>query len=574
MQNRILQNACIIFFIFICSSSYAQNSNGFKDGIKITLSKHFEHNPDIFCTKSDSNFIKKYSDMKWVIYVRGNQMRLEYPSQQFDYNGNGIKIYQGANDLNSYTCFETKYFNYYLAIDSTIDQIRIVDDYRHRKRFEKLSDTMTISGYKCKSGIIHDTYQKWLVYYTEQVSKIRTPHKLELGNNTLLQHQIVPQFIVQRIQIRDQRDTIFPIGRVVTVEIVESIEHLQLHDSLFNPPSNYLKFETWESARKEHMKLWQEDLDRQPQITQKEKEAYYGHWVYEDDYGTNYLNIQPNENPKKYGDTVFVKDFMFRKNERSSGTIGKWKTKMMGRTLFHEFSRSWTLDASKDLLVLNGNSDYKYRRASKKETEKSLRECDLVWAAWDMADSLKKWGYDKIFSEKEGALADSLWNMTDGEEILKRVAYRNGSNRTQRFLAAEIVFRKDKNYPPKEDKQLLHDLSHAYANALSYDYAPYGEYWGSLEHDSIGICGEHLLRIGKAAIPELTQQTLNQEFDFYLDYKSGYVGTQYGARKKDHAAFFISRLLNEPYIFNKDKEGRNTDIEILREKLNSFGSSE
>jgi hypothetical protein len=568
--KRYLLLLVLVCSIQSCSSQHTPKvkSDSYRDGIKITYSQHYKCHPGIVCSKSDSSFIKQRSGNEWTIYIRGDQMRLEFPSDYWDYIDTGIAIYPGKSELNSFSCYRTKYFNYYVEIDSTMDQLQIIHDYRRRPWFEKLPDTLTVSGFKCKSGIYHDGYQKWLIHYTDDIPKLETPHKLELRHNySLLQHAFVPHFIVQKQEIKDTSKT---YNSTTNVETVTSVEHLPLHDSLFRPPSDYKKIKNWNAAKAEYMKHWEADLTEQlatNPVTQKEKEAFYGHWVYESEHGLYYLNIKPNSSPERYGDTCFVKDFMFRKNERSSGTLGTWRTKMMGRTLFHEFGRSWSYNKERDELVHNYNESFVYRRATAEETTSSLRECDLVWAAWDMADSLKKWGYAKVLVENNGHIADSLWNMPDGEEILKRVAYRTGSRRIERFIAAEIVFRKDPTYPPKDDEQLLHDLSHAYANALSYDYAPYGEYWGNIRTGTIGICGEHLLRIGTAAIPELTRQTLNQEFDFYLKYKSGEIGTLYVPRKKDHAAFFLSRLINEPYAFKREKTERDADIEVLRKKL-------
>ena len=562
-----------ILFTCLYLSCNSQNKptdipNGYREGFILKYIQHYECRDDVICNAKDSSYFLQHPPEKWTVYVRGDQMRLEFPSDHWNYNGDGIKVYPGKNDLNSFACFTTKYINYYTMIDSTMDQLRIIEDYRRRKWMELLPDTLTISGFKCKAAIYHDGYQNWHIYYTDDIPKISTPHKLKLWHEyRLIQHVDVPHLIVQQ---RPYREPYNVMDRTIKVETLVSIERLPLHDSLFQPSSNYVKYESWSDAREEHMKRWNQDLANQHAlnpVTQAEKDIFHGHWIHEDDYGIYHLDIQPAPKPGS-ADTCFVRDFMFRKNERSSGTIGNWKTYMMGRRLFHEFSRSWTHNKEKDELVHFSNNNWTYRRASKEEAKIAMRECDLVWAAWDMADSLEKWGYDKVIVQNKGRLADSLWNMQDGEEIIRRVAYRTGSRRNERFIAAEIVFRKDPNYPPKDDQQLLKDLSHAYGSALSNDYAPFGDYWGNPKKGTIGICGKHLLRIGDLTIPELTRLVLNQEFDFYMDYDTKWKG-QYTPRKKDHAAFFLNHMINEPYVYKSSRDERNADIELLNEKLKS-----
>lgn len=545
-------------------------SDKLKDGIIIRSSHRYVCPPNTDCSAKDSAFIEEYGSHTSTVYIRGEQLRLEENCDRWDHLDHCTTIYPGRSDENYFSCYDAKYLDYYIARDSTQDHILFYEDEWRGPRFEELPDTATISGFFCKTGILREGHRNWLIHYTDELPEISSPHYLKFKDRLGFRpNQKVPHFIVQRMEFPEIYTEYYSLSEV---ETVLSVEYLPLHDSLFAAPKNYLQFSDWQAAEEEHMTRWKADVAQQlvsNPISEEEKHALYGHWVYEDEWGIHYLNIAKNPNPVLFGDTLFVKDFMFRKRERSSGTIGNWKCEMIGRTLFHEFGRSWDFSWNTDELKFNQEKDFIYRRATEDEMKASMRECDLVWAAWDMADSLENWGYTELLVKNNGRMADSLWNMPDGEEILKRVAYRSGSSRIQRFLAAEIIFRKDPSYPPQDDKSLLHDLSHAYANALSYDYAPYGEYWGRPEENTIGICGEHVLRIGPEAIHELTRQTLNQEFDFYLHYQSGPIGILYGPRKNDHAALLISLLIGEPYTFKMEKAERNADMDKLREKLKS-----
>lgn len=554
---------------FICAQNgHRSESDNPKNGMLIRSLLNYSCQPN--CSASDSALIEKLGSHSSTVYIRDDQLRFEETSDNWGYQGQSITIFPEKSDTIFFNCRETKYLNYFIPMDSR--DFRIVsEDFEERSTwFEELPEVASVSGIQCKTGILHNADKDWLIHYTDEVPIPSTPHRIENFNRLGFRHQKVPGFIVRSEEIPDLSSNYMSLSQI---ETVQSVEYLPLHDSLFVPPQGFVQFADWDLAEEEYMNRWKADAAKKHVLnpmSEEEKNALYGHWISEDEWGLHYLHIEKNPNQVLYGDSIFVQDFMFRKRERSSGTIGNWKCELIDRTLFHELGRSWDFSWETDELKSNHENGLIYRRASESETKASMRECDLVWDAWDMADSLEHWGYSALLVENNGRMADSLWNLPDGEEILKRVAYRSGSSRIQRFLAAEIIFRKDPTYPPQDDKQLLYDLSHAYANALSYDYAPYGEYWGDVEKGTIGICGEHLLRIGPAAIAELTQQTLNQEFDFYLEYQSGPVGTMYGPRKNDHAAFFICHLIGEKYTFKKEKVERNEDMEKLRKKLKEF----
>ncbi|MFT4602870.1 MAG: hypothetical protein ACI857_003057, partial [Arenicella sp.] len=306
-------------------------------------------------------------------------------------------------------------------------------------------------------------------------------------------------------------------------------------------------------------------LEKEPR-TEKEEENYLGHWFYE-------------EKSHKTLKTIF------RVEEE-----GKKKIKVTTRTLHNlhigEGTRS-TLDAyfiDHDLLVdnwiqflhvdpalpneliLKTENNQIMKPITEEEAKEFIRLNDLIRKVDKMEDSLKEWGYSKIFELKGGALSEALYADPDNLEILIALARTNYMDRLACFLACEIILRNGGMIPDQTDHMRVH-IADSYVFALTASRTPSTENWATLhgKEPILGICGKHLLLFTNQALEEL-KRPVHQSFDFYHDYDESdgsRIARNHGVRIKDIAHFFICQIIEYPYEFLPEKEDRDKAIDEI-----------
>ena len=120
-------------------------------------------------------------------------------------------------------------------------------------------------------------------------------------------------------------------------------------------------------------------------------------------------------------------------------------------------------------------------------------------------------GYSKLFLSGRDSFIDAIWDNDNSATQLIHIVSDQKFEIYPRLLASEILFMKQKDFPPKK---LYTTLGNIYASALlltgdSNDPKLSGNLWGFMyEADRLGIendgmLGIHLLNIGQDSIPYL-----------------------------------------------------------------------
>ncbi|MBI3509925.1 MAG: hypothetical protein HY064_04625 [Bacteroidetes bacterium] len=155
------------------------------------------------------------------------------------------------------------------------------------------------------------------------------------------------------------------------------------------------------------------------------------------------------------------------------------------------------------------------------------------------------------------------------EEESNRCAIENiirnkkGSKRVQ-FFAAEILLENCKEIPADIDRA---ELGKLYAHAIRRNYTRGQNYWGMYAENDTGIVGAHLVKIGKPAIPALTELLHNRWGVHYYGSKSAEEGNAFGYRKKDVAAFYIRIIMNIDLPWPETRKERNIMIKRLKKEI-------
>ncbi len=180
-----------------------------------------------------------------------------------------------------------------------------------------------------------------------------------------------------------------------------------------------------------------------------------------------------------------------------------------------------------------------------------------------LADRLMAIGYIGLFQGPDEEALRTLWNEPGVPEALATLAGDPEAPTLARFLAAEILFDKQEKYPPEEQKK---QLASVYATALAQNFTEAANTWG-LPGILGGLAGEHFEALGGAAIPELASLLDDDRRVYYEGSQEATLGSSYGYRVKDLAAFYISKIRNIPFELDEDPIKRDKEIEKLKSAL-------
>lgn len=177
-----------------------------------------------------------------------------------------------------------------------------------------------------------------------------------------------------------------------------------------------------------------------------------------------------------------------------------------------------------------------------------------------LANKLMKLGYIELFHGLDETALDSIWNEPGAPEVLATLAVDPGAPTLARFLAAEILFRKQQSYPPEEQKKQLVSV---YTTALAQNFTDVANTWG-LPGVLNGFAEEHFEALGAAAIPELVKLMNDDKRVYYAGSQEATLGNSYRLRVKDLAAFYISKIRKIPFELDEDPNKRDQEIEKLK----------
>ena len=182
----------------------------------------------------------------------------------------------------------------------------------------------------------------------------------------------------------------------------------------------------------------------------------------------------------------------------------------------------------------------------------------------ELAGTLVDMGYRQLFQGLGAEDLEKIWDQPGAPEALAKLAADEQASDQARFLAAEILFYKDTQYPP----ETMHTaLASVYAAALANNFTQMANPWGL--PDSLDEVGQHVIALGEAAVPSLVPLLDNTTPAIYGGSKEATVGNSYQYRIKDLAAYLISQIMAIPYTVKTNPDERDPEIEKLKRQLSS-----
>lgn len=175
----------------------------------------------------------------------------------------------------------------------------------------------------------------------------------------------------------------------------------------------------------------------------------------------------------------------------------------------------------------------------------------------DIAQKLSALGYEKLFLSFDGSELDALWREPQMAGLLSALISDTGIDPETRFLAAELLARKQPGLASAEAA----NLAQVYVEALRN--TKIANIWG-MPGELDGPAGQHLVAIGIEAANRLVLLLEDTRQVAYSGSEEATVGNSYKYRVKDFAAFFIHRILGLPYNLRKTPSDRDAEIERLR----------
>lgn len=161
---------------------------------------------------------------------------------------------------------------------------------------------------------------------------------------------------------------------------------------------------------------------------------------------------------------------------------------------------------------------------------------------------------------------DAVWADPKNHSLLAEIARTATMPAEARFLACEVLFRKDILFLQGQDRK---QIAAVYAQALVHNYTGAANSWGLLyEHGDEGPVGIVFLQLGENAVDALVPllDDAGQRLS-YVGSIEATVGNAYQYRIKDFAAYYLARIKGIPIAFHRDFAERDAEIERLRQRL-------
>jgi hypothetical protein len=177
-----------------------------------------------------------------------------------------------------------------------------------------------------------------------------------------------------------------------------------------------------------------------------------------------------------------------------------------------------------------------------------------------LSDKIRNAGFARLFLNYNDDLINEIWQVTDISKKLKNICFDETIDIEVRFLAAEILFKKTKNFPDEDRKAKLAEV---YAAILASDLSINANIWG-MPGKLNGATGKHLLSMGHSIIPAFLPLLKNDSRIYYEGSEDATEGNAYQYRVKDFAAFFLSEVVNQSYVLHKNPLMRDIEIKQLK----------
>jgi hypothetical protein len=175
-------------------------------------------------------------------------------------------------------------------------------------------------------------------------------------------------------------------------------------------------------------------------------------------------------------------------------------------------------------------------------------------------EQLLSLGYAGLFRRLEPGYED-IWADGDAAQRLQAIALAPEGRDDVRLLAAEVLFRKDPDFPPSEARSSLAEL---YARSLRT--TTIGNEWG-LPGRFDGELARHVRRLGPEAAEPLEPLLDDDRPVPYAGSEEATEGGRLRIRVKDLAASLVAPLRGLPWRPARDPAERDAEIEALKARL-------
>ena len=184
----------------------------------------------------------------------------------------------------------------------------------------------------------------------------------------------------------------------------------------------------------------------------------------------------------------------------------------------------------------------------------------------DLGEELIRLGYNQLFRMPDSpARIEELWSKPDAPERLLQLALDDANSWIARFLAAEIIFRRQMFLIQPEHYK---SLAPVYVKAFAENASGFMSDWGFLsDMNDPGIPGSHLILFGPES-DALLRSLLEDESEVPYIYPPDFPSQiQTGLRIKDFVALYLSRIHSTPIQLTEDAGQRDREIQRLKELL-------
>jgi hypothetical protein len=175
-------------------------------------------------------------------------------------------------------------------------------------------------------------------------------------------------------------------------------------------------------------------------------------------------------------------------------------------------------------------------------------------------EQLLSLGYVGLFRRLEPGY-EGIWADGDAAQQLRAIALSPESGDEVRLLAAEVLFRKDPDFPPPSAQSSLAGL---YARALRTTTV--GNDWG-LPGRFDGELARHVRRLGPAAAESLEPLLDDDRPVPYAGSEEATEGGRMRIRVKDLAASLVAPLRGMPWRPAREPAKRDAEIDALKARL-------
>lgn len=182
----------------------------------------------------------------------------------------------------------------------------------------------------------------------------------------------------------------------------------------------------------------------------------------------------------------------------------------------------------------------------------------------DIVSTLLRHGFIELFLRMDETLLNEIWSYPGNRDKLYELITDHDAPEEARFLSSEILFLKEKKFPPDN---LKNELSQLYASILGQGGSVNANIWG-LPGFLNGGTGQHVVALGQTIVKDFSSLLQNTGRVYYEGSRDATQGNAYKYRIKDLAAFFLATVLNIPYTVYKEPESRDEEIEGLKQNLN------